>query len=59
MIAAAEAIPTARRPRNLKFIPYTPLESAARERHVGEAGAVNAAIALARAENFMPNTGVS
>src|ERR1700722_7318987 len=28
-IAAAEAIPTTRRPRNLKFIPYTSLKCAA------------------------------
>jgi hypothetical protein len=37
-IAAAAAIPTTRRHITLKFIPCTPLECAARERHVGEAG---------------------
>jgi hypothetical protein len=58
MTAAAEVIPMARRHITLKFIPYTPLECAARERHVGEAGAavttvagaVNAAIAIAVAK---------
>jgi hypothetical protein len=39
MIAAAEVIPTARRHITLKFIPYTPLESALRDRHLGEAAA--------------------
>jgi hypothetical protein len=38
-IAAAQVIPTTRRHVTLKFIPYTPLECAARERHVGVAGA--------------------
>jgi hypothetical protein len=57
-IAAEQAIPTTRRHITLKFIPYTPLECAARDRHVGEAGAavatvadaVNAAIAIAVAK---------
>jgi hypothetical protein len=39
MIAAAEVIPTARRHITLKFIPYTPLESALRDRHIGEEAA--------------------
>jgi hypothetical protein len=45
MIAAAEVIPTARRHITLKFISYTPLESALRDRHLGEAVAAVATAA--------------
>jgi hypothetical protein len=45
MIAAAAVIPTARRHITLKFIPYTPLDSALRDLHLGDAAAAVATAA--------------